>query len=178
MIAITYECPNCHQHSGHAENCPSWYDTEPPAPRAGEWERVEHSPLPWRVIVDDTGDPITGGYPSICADRSLDTTIIHVEGFHHEYWNSHPSQPVQVANAQLIVNAVNQHATLIKQRERLVDLLRYLKDTAFAVHVNDKHKPKAFAICEHVVCQRACQAWNEYLEKIATATIEPETEVK
>lgn len=95
---------------------------ESPASRAGE--RVKHSPLPWRVIVDDTGDPITGGYPSICADRSLDTTIIHVEGFHHEYWNSHPSQPVQVANAQLIVNAVNQHATLIKQRERLLRLLR------------------------------------------------------
>lgn len=78
----------------------------------------------------------------------------------------------------LQVVPAERYATLVEQREQLVDLLRYLKDTAFAVHVNDKHKPEAFAICEHMVCQRACQAWNEYLEKIAAATIEQETEVK
>jgi hypothetical protein len=40
MVAITYECPNCHQHSSHADKCPSYY--EQPIPDIdGEW-RVDH----------------------------------------------------------------------------------------------------------------------------------------
>lgn len=58
MIAITYECPNCHQHSGHAENCPSWYDTEPPAPRAGERDaapKLIDQLLDAAIYADDIG---------------------------------------------------------------------------------------------------------------------------
>jgi small-conductance mechanosensitive channel len=31
MVAITYECPNCHWHQGHAEDCPSWYEQSNPS---------------------------------------------------------------------------------------------------------------------------------------------------
>lgn len=46
----------------------------------------------------------------------------------------------------------------------LVDSLRFLKDTAFALHVNDRHRPEVFSICEHYICQRACKVWNETME--------------
>lgn len=49
---------------------------------------------------------------------------------------------------------------------RLIGSLRFLRDTAFALHLNDRHKPDAFAACEHYVCQRACQVWNETVEQI------------
>jgi hypothetical protein len=75
---------------------------------------------PWKVVIDDTGDPVTSGYPSISpVDESLDETIIHWDGFHHEFWHSHPSQPVQVANAYLIVTAVNERDALFRETAQL-----------------------------------------------------------
>lgn len=56
----------------------------------------------------------------------------------------------------------------------LVDGLRFLKDTAFALHVNDQHKPEAFSSCEHHICQRACKVWNETMEAVNAVAKERE----
>lgn len=84
----------------------------------------KHTPTPWRVDIDDTGDPITGGYPSISpTDDRLDTTIVHWDGFHHEFWDSHPSKPTQVANAEFIVKAVNSHEALLSAAKKAANEL-------------------------------------------------------
>lgn len=112
---------NCPCHKWSVDGIVEQVTEHEPVARGGEGK---HSSLPWRVVVDDTGDPITGGYPSICGPEPLDEMIIHWEGFHHKYWDFHPNKPTQVANAQLIVAAVNQHHSLLAERERLLRLLR------------------------------------------------------
>lgn len=68
---------------------------------------------------------------------------------------------------QAVLSAVNSHAANVELIGKLADLLRYLRDTAFAFHLNEHHKPDAFSSCKHHVCQRACQAWNEATKALA-----------
>ena len=63
----------------------------------------EHTPGPWRVILDDTGGPFTG-WPSVVASEELDCTIIHEYGFKQEFWGE-LSQRESIANARLIASA-------------------------------------------------------------------------
>jgi hypothetical protein len=45
------------------------------------------TPGPWRVIIDDDGNPLSGR-PSIDASDELDCSIVHWDGFVQEYWRS------------------------------------------------------------------------------------------
>lgn len=72
---------------------------EPPAPRAGERERVEH----WNAITDEHGNSDVYGYGvrRICRATSIEL-------------------------AEQITTEHNQHAALVEQRDRLVEALRQL----------------------------------------------------
>ena len=64
---------------------------------------TQHTPGPWRVILDDTGGPFTG-WPSVDASEELDCSIVHRAGFKQEYWGD-LSQREAIANARLIAAA-------------------------------------------------------------------------
>ena len=64
---------------------------------------AQHTPGPWRVILDDTGGPFTG-WPSVSASDQLDCSIVHRAGFKQEYWGD-LSQREAIANARLIAAA-------------------------------------------------------------------------
>lgn len=67
------------------------------------------------------------------------------------------------------VVAATEHDRLNVLTQSLVDDLRFLRDTAFALHLNDRHKPEAFAACGHQVCQRTCKTWNDAVERLRSA---------
>lgn len=50
---------------------------------------------------------------------------------------------------------------------KAIEGLRRLKDAAFTLHVNEKHKPDAFAVCMHPICHEACKSWNEATARAA-----------
>jgi len=64
---------------------------------------TQHTPGPWRVIIDDTGGSFTG-WPSVSASDELDCSIVHRAGFKQEYWGD-LSQREAIANARLIASA-------------------------------------------------------------------------
>ena len=64
---------------------------------------TQHTPGPWRVILDDTGGQFTG-WPSVSASDELDCSIVHRAGFKQEYWGD-LSQREAIANARLIAAA-------------------------------------------------------------------------
>ena len=106
----------------------------------------------WRVVHDGPSRPMI----------EADGRLLSLSQFEDGRWVSYEREESDMA--QIVTD--HAHAALVP---RLVDLLRYLKETAFAVHVNDRHKPDAFAACEHMVCKQACQAWNEATEQRETA---------
>ena len=40
----------------------------------------------WRVLIDDTGNLVTGGWPSVCSDEE-DRCVLHEHGFIQEFWS-------------------------------------------------------------------------------------------
>ena len=63
-----------------------------------------HTPGPWRVIIDDDGNPLSGR-PSVQASDELDCAIVHWDGFVQEYWRSARGDKEIQANARLIAAA-------------------------------------------------------------------------
>ena len=64
---------------------------------------TQHTPGPWRVIIDDTGGPFTG-WPSIVAPEHIDASVVHRAGFKQQHWGDW-SQREALANARLIAAA-------------------------------------------------------------------------
>ena len=62
------------------------------------------TPGPWRVIIDDDGNPLSGR-PSVVASDELDCGIVHWDGFVQEYWRSARGDKEIHANAVLIAAA-------------------------------------------------------------------------
>ena len=76
------------------------------------------TPGPWRVIIDDDGNPLSGR-PSVVASDELDCGIVHWDGFVQEYWRSARGDKEIHANAVLIAAA----PTLAAQNAALVEAL-------------------------------------------------------
>lgn len=115
--------------------------TEQPASGAGsETERqyykasdvaieLGHSPLPWRVV--DFGRKSGSETAAINIDchvpRGGGTGMTVAELFYYKSWqDSKVPRSVVEANAELIVKAVNQHSTLVEQRDRLLRAAKFL----------------------------------------------------
>ena len=64
----------------------------------------KHTPGPWRVVIDDDGNPLSGR-PSVCASDELDCMIVHWDGFAQQYWRSARGDKEIHANARLIAAA-------------------------------------------------------------------------
>ena len=65
---------------------------------------AKHTPGPWRVVIDDDGNPLSGR-PSIMASEELDCGIVHWDGFVQPYWRSARGDKEIHANARLIAAA-------------------------------------------------------------------------
>lgn len=65
----------------------------------GKW-----TPGPWRIVIDDDGNPLSGR-PSVAASEELDCAIVHWDGFVQEYWRSARGDKEIHANANLIAAA-------------------------------------------------------------------------
>lgn len=63
-----------------------------------------HTPGPWRVVIDDDGNPLSGR-PSVVASDELDCGIVHWDGFVQPYWRSARGDKEIHANARLIAAA-------------------------------------------------------------------------
>ena len=62
------------------------------------------TPGPWRVGIDDDGNPLSGR-PCVDAAAEYDCTIVHFAGFVQEYWRSARGDREIHANARLIAAA-------------------------------------------------------------------------
>lgn len=83
-------------------------------------------------------------------------------------FDSRPAITIEQGDKLLATAYSSEIAAVILRDHRLAALvpmlmaeLKFLRDTAFAFHVNESHKPEAFAACEHHVCLRACETWNK-----------------
>ncbi len=65
---------------------------------------MKHTPGPWRVIIDDDGNPLSGR-PSVVAADEYDCAIVHWDGFVQTYWQSARGEKEIHANAKLIAAA-------------------------------------------------------------------------
>jgi hypothetical protein len=65
---------------------------------------TKHTPGPWRVVIDDDGNPLSGR-PSVQASDELDCGIVHWDGFVQPYWRSARGDKEIHANARLIAAA-------------------------------------------------------------------------
>jgi len=75
-------------------------------------ERLDgFTPGPWRVVIDDDGNPLSGR-PSVSASDELDCGIVHWDGFVQEYWRSARGDKEIHSNAQLIAAAPDMHRTI------------------------------------------------------------------
>ena len=80
------------------------------------------TPGPWRVIIDDDGNPLSGR-PSVSASEELDCGIVHWDGFVQQYWRSARGDKEIHANAALISEApelISEAADCIEAAERKV----------------------------------------------------------
>jgi hypothetical protein len=75
-------------------------------PDLAELERLARAatPGPWRVIIDDDGNPLSGR-PSVQASKELDCGIVHFDGFIQKYWRSARGDKEIHANARFIAAA-------------------------------------------------------------------------
>ena len=110
----------------------------------------QHTPGPWRVIIDDTGGSFTG-WPSVSASESLDCSIVHRAGFKQEYWGD-LSQREAIANARLIAAAPDLLEALIEANKEL----EYLNDPKGFVSIRqEKIMEKARAAIAKAVIESA-----------------------
>lgn len=88
--------------------------------------RVAYTPGPWRVIIDDDGNPLSGR-PGVFAADEYDCGIVHWDGFIQAYWRSARGDKEIHANARLIAAAP--------------DMLVALQNL---VNSFEKHRPKEY----------------------------------
>jgi len=65
---------------------------------------AKHTPGPWRIVIDDDGNPLSGR-PMVAAAPELDCGIVHWDGFVQPYWRSARGDKEIHANARLIAAA-------------------------------------------------------------------------
>lgn len=65
---------------------------------------AKHTPGPWRIVIDDDGNPLSGR-PMIAAAPELDCAIVHWDGFKQWFWESARGEKEMHANARLIAAA-------------------------------------------------------------------------
>ena len=65
---------------------------------------AEYTPGPWRVIIDDDGNPLSGR-PGVFAADKYDCSIVHWDGFVQTYFRSARGDKEIHANARLIAAA-------------------------------------------------------------------------
>ncbi len=70
------------------------------------------TPGPWKVVIDDDGNPLSGR-PSVFASDELDCGIVHWDGFVQDYWRSARGDKEIHANAHLIAAAPELYEALI-----------------------------------------------------------------
>lgn len=66
--------------------------------------KIAHTPGPWRIVIDDDGNPLSGR-PMVAAAPELDCAIVHWDGFVQPYWRSARGDKEIHANARLIAAA-------------------------------------------------------------------------
>lgn len=66
---------------------------------------AKHTPGPWSVFIDDSGDQWTGWPLSIYAENEEDKTVVRTGGQWPYEWDAATSQVEAVANAHLIAAA-------------------------------------------------------------------------
>lgn len=72
----------------------------------------KHTPGPWKVFIDDSGDEWTGWPLSIYAENDEDKSIVRPGGQWPYKWDAAMSQREAVANAHLIAAAPDLLAAL------------------------------------------------------------------
>lgn len=65
---------------------------------------AKHTPGPWRIIIDDDGNPLSGR-PMVATAPELDCAIVHWDGFKQTFWESARGEKEMHANARLIAAA-------------------------------------------------------------------------
>lgn len=80
--------------------------------------KFKHTPGPWRVAIDDDGNPLSGR-PSVLASEEIDCGIVHWDGFVQTYWRSARGDTEIHANAKLIAASPTMLDTLCGVREAL-----------------------------------------------------------
>lgn len=86
-----------------------------------------HSPLPWSVVdfAHKSGSEISAINIDCNVPRGGGQGMTVAELYYYKSWqDDNVPRSVVEANAELIVKSVNQHATLVVQRDRLLRLLR------------------------------------------------------
>ena len=99
-------------------------------------ERIEaarklegYTPGPWRVGIDDDGNPLSGR-PGVFSSDELDCGIVHWDGFVQKYWRSARGDKEIHDNARLIAAAPDLHRLVLDlaaEREQLLTALRLHK---------------------------------------------------
>jgi hypothetical protein len=94
---------------------------------------AQHTPGPWRVVIDDDGNPLSGR-PGVFSSDELDCGIVHWDGFVQPYWRSAHGDKEIHANARLIAAAPEMLVALEAARGSLsvMDGARDLVDAAIA----------------------------------------------
>ena len=78
----------------------------------------KHTPGPWRIIIDDDGNPLSGRL-MVAAAPELDCAIVHWDGFAQEFWESARGKKEMHANARLIAAAPD----LLEALERCLNFI-------------------------------------------------------
>jgi len=118
-------------------------------------ERIEaarklegYTPGPWRVGIDDDGNPLSGR-PGVFSSDELDCGIVHWDGFVQEYWRSARGDKEIHANARIIAAAPDTLALaldLAAERERLREaLIRTAASLVAAISLLERGGKKAAA---------------------------------
>jgi len=77
------------------------------------------TPGPWRIVIDDDGNPLSGR-PCISAPDELDCSIVHWDGFVQQYWRSARGDKEVHANARLISKAPEMAELLDRFRDHFL----------------------------------------------------------
>jgi hypothetical protein len=83
------------------------------------------TPGPWRVVIDDDGNPLSGR-PSVVASDEFDCGIVHWDGFVQTYWRSARGDKEIHANAHVISASPDMYEALEAAIEQVRAELNYL----------------------------------------------------
>lgn len=87
--------------------------------------REEITPGPWRIVIDDDGNPLSGR-PSVQASADLDCAVVHWDGFVQEYWRSaRGDREIHAAAPDLLAETLrlrDQNLTLRARLKAVIDI--------------------------------------------------------